>query len=515
VNKMLLEATRLCVNTVEGRPLFSDLTLALGRDKVALMGRNGVGKSTLLRVLAGCEAPASGSVYFKAKPHLVSQCLNANPLSWPSLVDALSRLTRSEAQLHTELSQADLMPLGELKNKQGLSRGELRKLHLLHAKLCKPDVLILDEPSEDLDEAGIAWLHHWLATWENALLVVTHDRRLLASFQHFFFAAESGCRYFQGNLQELDQELGNQYCRAQQRYLSNIQTMLYEEEHFARVRRRRRRKKNFGRISELQRRTSRQRTNEKRGQSQVSQGRLSKIRREKIASARQWAKASRRALKIDLPLSSLVSALPDSNGEDIVRLSHVAARVDGRTLFEEVNFSLGRERLAIVGPNGAGKTTLLNIILGKHRPSAGLVRTREAKVGAIAQGGGDWQSHESLLSMLSRYCTTGDLINVLAAHKFPLALANRPLQTLSPGERVRAALICLFQKSPAVELLVLDEPDYSLDYFGDSALRATLKAWSGGLIVTSHNEEFLENIGVSKTLVLDGKGGANLSTIKW
>ena len=512
MNKVLLNAADLCVNTAEGRPLFRDLSLTLERDKVALMGRNGIGKSSLLRVLAGCESPAKGIVRFGDKPYLVGQNLNAAPCAWLHLVNALPELTRSEVQLHIELRQAGLMPLSELKSKRGLSRGELRKLYLLHAKLCSPELLLLDEPSEDLDNIGFSWLHHWLSTWKNGLLVVTHDRRLLATFQHFFYAAESGCRYFQGSLQELDQELESQYRRAQKRYLSNIQTMLCEEEHFVRVRRRRRRKKNFGRVSELQRRTSRQRTNEKRGQAQVSQGRLSKIRRGKIASVRQWAKASRRALKVNLPLGSLVANLPQSNEEVIVHLSHVAFKTDGKTLFDNVNLSLGRERLAIIGPNGAGKTTLLNILLGKHQPSAGLVWLQAAKIGSIAQGGEDWQSNESLLNVLSSYRNTEDLVSILVAHKFPLALASRPLQTLSPGERVRAALICLLHKSPAVELLVLDEPDYSLDYFGDSALRTTLKTWPGGLIVTSHNEEFLADVGVSMTLILGGKG--NLNSLK-
>lgn len=119
-------------------------------------------------------------------------------------------------------------------------------------------------------------------------------------------------------------------------------------------------------------------------------------------------------------------------------------------------------------------------------------------------------SDESLLEHLLRMsCASGfdEVASILVAHRFPLALAERPLKSLSPGERVRAALICLLQRQPLVECLVLDEPTYSLDLAGETALRSVLRAWRGGLVVASHDEDFLNDIRIDRFLKLVGETG--------
>src|SRR5262249_40026233 len=134
-------------------------------------------------------------------------------------------------------------------------------------------------------------------------------------------------------------------------------------------------------------------------------------------------------------------------------------------------------------------------------PAHGTVRTEPSRIGAIGQEARDWQRAESLLTLL-RFerpaATTDELSRWLVAQRFPLALAERPLGSLSPGERSRAALICLFARSPAPELLVLDEPTFSLDLLGQRALTDALRLWPGGLLIASHDRAFLEAIGVTR-----------------
>jgi ATPase subunit of ABC transporter with duplicated ATPase domains len=146
-------------------------------------------------------------------------------------------------------------------------------------------------------------------------------------------------------------------------------------------------------------------------------------------------------------------------------------------------------------------------MLGRRFPTAGKAFRDLSRIGAIAQGGTDWLIDESLLSYLSRQVVHkhhDDLAKVLVAHKFPLALAERPLRSLSPGERARGALIALFQRAPSVELLVLDEPTYSLDLVGQRAMTDALRVWPGGLIVASHDRDFLAAIGVDTVIQLNG-----------
>jgi ATPase subunit of ABC transporter with duplicated ATPase domains len=199
-----------------------------------------------------------------------------------------------------------------------------------------------------------------------------------------------------------------------------------------------------------------------------------------------------------------VPHLPEDAHEVLV-LSGVSAHASGRVLFASLDLRLGRQRVGVVGPNGSGKTTLLEILLGRRPPTAGSVVRDFPRIGSIEQSAADWMLDDSLLFVLSlQGASADDAAKTLVAHSFPLALADRPLRSLSPGERARAALIALFRRSPAVELLVLDEPTFSLDLVGQRALTRALRAWPGGLVVASHDREFLAAIGTEAVIELGG-----------
>jgi ATPase subunit of ABC transporter with duplicated ATPase domains len=229
------------------------------------------------------------------------------------------------------------------------------------------------------------------------------------------------------------------------------------------------------------------------------------VRQNRLDAARSWAKAARRALAVALPLEAVMPRLPLSSGESLVVLQEVSAHLEGKPLFQNISLNIGRERVAVTGPNGAGKTSLLRIMTGDLRASVGSARQQLDRIGVIAQGALDWMSEESLLERLawdSGVQSPQIAAELLLAHGFPLALAERPLSSLSPGERARAALVCLLQRRPAVELLVLDEPVHALDFAGAHALRQVLLAWPGGLLIASHDKEFLESLRMDHTIEL-------------
>lgn len=467
-HKSVLTVSGLCLDAPGGRPLFLDLNLSLGRERVAVVGRNGVGKSSLLEVLAGHDSPARGKVVCRKRRLLVRQRLA------PADVPGAPR---------------------------SMSPGEIRRLCLEHARCENPDLLLLDEPTQDLDDASVRWLVRWLGDWDGALIVVSHDRRLLRCFHDFFVLAESGCRHVSGSFEELVEELERESVEGERSYLRNLNRLMEKESHNATVRRRRQRKKNVGRIREVRRAPARAHLNGKRSYAQVSQGKRAVLQKERIDAARAWTKATRRALAVNLPLELAVPLLPEHPGSPIVELRGVTVRAGDRTLFEGIDLELGRERLAIVGANGSGKTTLLQIMIGERVPANGSVSVARARIGYIAQNASNWLSEESLLSCLltqSDATSPEAAAELLVSHKFPFALATRPLCSLSPGERARAALICLFQRRPAVELLALDEPTDDLDFLGTSALQAVLEAWRGGLAIVSHDHGFLDSIGVTR-----------------
>lgn len=456
-----IELSNVSLSTPGGRPLFEGLDLRIDDEHVALVGRNGVGKSTLLAVLAGELEPRLGRVRLRGAAHYVPQ--------------------PSERGL-------------------ALSQGEQQRLALREAHDARADILLLDEPSEHLDEPAVSELRDWLRRFTGCLIVVSHDRRMLADFRHFFIVSESGCRYFGGTLGELDEELERDQRAHEQRYVGNLQRLTREHEHTALVARRRGRKSRSGRTRELDRCTARIRLNRKRSEAQVSHGRLAKLREARLGELRDWTRSTRRALNVSLSLELTAPTLAAS-ASSVVRFE----RVEADRLFGPLDMDLGRQRIAVVGPNGAGKTTLLDVLLGKRRPSAGSAWRDAERIGSIEQGGANWALPESLLDVLGRRGVVRDAAaEILVAHKFPLALAERALASLSPGERARAALICLFSGSPTLELLVLDEPTFSLDLVAQRALVRALSAWPGGLVVSSHDREFLRAIGTDTVIELGG-----------
>ena len=460
----LLELSAVSISAPGGRPLFAHLDLRIEREHVALVGRNGVGKSTLLAVLAGTTEADAGRVLSRGRRHFVAQ-----------------------ADERTEPS----------------SLGELRRAALGRARHSGAEILLLDEPSEHLDDSAVAWLRAWLDDWRGCLIVASHDRRLLADFRHFFIVNESGCRYFSGTLAELDAELMREHCESEQRYVRNLQRLAAEEAHTLHVARRKARKKRHGRTSELDRANPKILLNQKRDHAQVSHGRLAKLREARLSSLREWTQSTRRALNVSLSLELPVPTLPTEIDPDLLTLRGVGASVGARRLFESLELRLGRERVAVVGPNGAGKSTLLEVMLGRRRPSAGCAERKLVKIGYIEQGGANWLLEESLLTQLNLSGVSPEACaQLLIGHKFPLALGQRPLRTLSPGERARAALICLFARTPAPELLILDEPTFSLDLLGQRALTQALRAWPGGLVLASHDRAFLLEVGVGRTIQL-------------
>ena len=505
----LVEARHLSFKTAENRILFMDLNLSLAEERVALIGRNGVGKSTLLRILSGRNFPDAGEVIIRTDPYVISQTLNPADADAKKALQWFADQQFSNQTLQNEFLAAGLRPLKQLLLDNTLSHGELRKLMLLIGKLSRPSLMLLDEPTQDLDEIGISWLRTWLSDWQGGLLVVSHESELLEDFDNFFIVEESGCHCFSGTFARLESELERKHSAQELRYIRNLNRLVQQEEHTLHIARRRARKKRYGRVSELGRATPRKTLNQKRDYAQVKHGRMKKVREARLGAMRDWAKSTRRSLNVMLPLELSMPNFQSECKDNIIILEDVSAVVESRRLFEKVKLSLGRERLAVVGSNGLGKTTLLQIMLERRAPDSGSVKADPIRIGSIEQGGTDWMLDDSLLECLNSTCLDNSpkaLAELLVMHKFPLALAQRPLQSLSPGERVRAALICLFQRSPAVELLVLDEPTYSLDLIGQRALTKALRAWPGGLVVISHNRSFISEIRVDKYLKLSNDG---------
>jgi ATPase subunit of ABC transporter with duplicated ATPase domains len=458
-----LSTEHLNVHTPLGRSLFEDLNVKVNYgERVAIVGRNGTGKSTLLRVLQGDIDPTEGRV------RCTGSCL---------FVPQLEDYAR-----HT-------------------SPGERRRELLERAFAKAPHFLLLDEPSLDLDQAAVTWLQGALIRYEGACLMVSHDRRLLRTFADFFVVSESGCHHHHGCFDSLLQNLSERHGVNEKNYARRLHHHLDQEAEHVRIARGRERKQNLGRVRELKRCPARARLNAKRSYAQRSQTRRAQLQEQRIGTARDWVKAVRRALQVQLPVEVTLQNLPPASVEPIIEARELAIVLPRGGSTPPINLILSRERCALTGPNGCGKSTLLEGLLGQRQPLSGKVRVAHDRVGYIAQNAANWQRPRSLLEELCD--DPSDMTKAAewaAAHRFPVALAERPLASLSPGERVRAALLALCTRSPTIELLILDEPTNHLDVVGLNDLERVLRAWPGGLLVVSHDREFLHNIGVCREM---------------
>jgi ATP-binding cassette subfamily F protein uup len=500
-----------------GTPLLDGVDLAVERgERVCVLGRNGEGKSTLLRVIAGETAPDDGERVLQEGsrvarlPQEVPQDLQgalfdvvADGLGGlAGLVKdyhhasvavaesgseaALAELARAQHDLEaaggwqleqrTErvLSQMALDPDAEF---AALSGGRKRRALLARALVGEPDVLLLDEPTNHLDVASIQWLEDFLATWQGALVFITHDRAFLRRLATRIVELDRGL------LTDWPGDYDNYLRRRAERdnaealATARFDKKLAEEEVWIRQGIKARRTRNEGRVRALKA------LRDERG-----------ARRDRQGQAR------------------IVLQEAERSGRLVVEAEGIGYAWDGRPVVRDFSTTILRgDRVGLIGPNGVGKTTLLNLLLGRLTPDSGRLRlgTRlevayfdqlrialdeERTVQDNVADGSD----KVLVDGRPRH-----VISYLQDFLFPPDRCRQPVEALSGGERNRLLLAKLFARPS--NLLVLDEPTNDLDIETLELLEERLMAYEGTLLVVSHDREFLDNV-VTSTLVFEGDG---------
>jgi len=485
-------------------------------ERVAVIGRNGTGKSTLLKIVAGDVPPDAGTVW--RQPGIVVARLDQDvPIaaSRPvfdvvaeglgALSDLVTAYHHAAADVAHEATPAALARLGtlqhELDERDGwrleervelvldrlglprdamvdtLSGGWRRRVLLARALVAQPDVLVLDEPTNHLDIDAIAWLEAWLLEYPGAVLLVTHDRVFLERVATRIVELDRGrLTSWPGDyatfLRKKDEWLENE--RLQQ---VKFDKKLAEEEAWLRQGIKARRTRNEGRVKALEAMRT-----ERAG------------RRERLGTVK------------------LAVERADASGKVVFEAEGVSKAYGGAPIVRDLSLRVLRgDRLGLIGPNGAGKTTLLRLLLGEITPDAGEIRR-----GANVQVAYYDQQREQLDPERTVFDTVGEgndtvTVNGSARHVhgylrdflFTPERARSPVKALSGGERNRLLLARLFTR-PA-NVLVLDEPTNDLDLETLELLEAELVAWSGTLLIVSHDRRFLDNV-VTSTLVFEGGG---------
>jgi ATP-binding cassette subfamily F protein uup len=466
-------------------PLLDEVAMQIeARERVSVIGRNGTGKSTLLKILSGEIAPDSGTVW--RQPSIrIARLEQDVPLSaHRSVFDVVAEghthhLEEDEAWLrehHVELILSRLeLPADAIVDT--LSGGWRRRVLLARALVGQPDLLLLDEPTNHLDIEAIQWLESFLAEYEGAVIFVTHDRAFLQRLATRIVELDRG---------KLTSWPGNYatYLRRKEEALANEQVLadkfdkkLAEEEVWVRQGIKARRTRNEGRVKALEAMRAER-----------------AARREQIGNVRLQVEQA------------------EQSGKLVFEAKGIAKSFAGSPVITGFSTRVIRgDRIGLIGPNGAGKTTLLRMLLGELKPDEG-----EIRLGANVQIAYYDQQREQLDPERTVFDTVGEGNDTVTSNGrtrhvhaylrdflFSDERARSPVKALSGGERNRLLLARLFTR-PA-NVLVLDEPTNDLDLETLELLEEQLVEWPGTLLLVSHDRAFLDNV-VTSTFVFEGDG---------
>jgi ATPase subunit of ABC transporter with duplicated ATPase domains len=514
-------------DTPDGRVLFDNLNLTIGAERIGLVGRNGVGKSTLLSLIAGPRAPTSGAVsragVVGVLPQLHAPPPGARLADLLGVGQAWDRLCRIEAEQGSEedLIEADWTLPGRVASalaEVGLSRwdasqpaaslsgGQMTRATLAGLLIAAPDLILLDEPTNNLDAAARSLLADVLRRWKGGAVVVSHDRALLRGMDRIVELSSLGATSYGGGW-DLYAERKAQAVAAAEHDLESAERQVRQASREAQVARERKARRDAAgrkfaaKGSEPKILLGAQA--ERAENSGAREGRLADRAAQDAAQAREAADARverLRRLAFDLPSSGLPA------GRIALDFDEVGfAYPDGPPVLSDLSFRLaGPERVALVGGNGAGKSTLIRLATGGLSPTTGTV-TRGVIAALLDQRAAVLDETQTILENFRRLnpaAGANEAHAALARFLFRNVAAHQAVATRSGGERLRAALACVLMSAAPPQLLILDEPTNHLDLDSVEAVESALAGYDGALLIASHDEDFLGAVGVERRIAL-------------
>ncbi len=463
-------------------PLLDGADLAIHtHERIGLIGRNGAGKSSLLRLLDGRTQPDDGAI--NVAGHVKVATVEQEPQLDESLTieqavfgeyDPDSEDWNKASRVRALIDKLGMPPEAIVGT---LSGGMRKRVALISAIANEPSLLLLDEPTNHLDLDGIQWLETTLKQWPGSAIVITHDRRFLDAIATRIVELDRGALLsFPGNFSEW-QVRKAQWLESQRLENARFDKLLAQEEIWIRKGVEARRTRNEGRVRRLEQlRVERADRRERQGNVQLA-----------IDSGQR-------------------------SGKLVAELENVSKSFGERCVVNDYSTTIMRgDRIGFIGPNGAGKSTLLKLILGTLQPDSGTVKLgTNLSVAYFDQMRSQLDENATLADVInpgSEWIEIGNtrkhVMSYLGDFLFAPARAHSPVKSLSGGERARLLLARLFAR-PA-NILVLDEPTNDLDIETLELLEELLQDYPGTVLLVSHDRTFLDNV-VTQTIASEGNG---------
>ncbi|WDZ99221.1 ribosomal protection-like ABC-F family protein [Mucilaginibacter sp. SJ] len=512
--------------------LFAGIDLVVNKnDKIALIGNNGTGKSTLLKILAGNLQPASGVVKTTSKPYYVPQIFGqynefsiAEALQIANKLNALKQILEGnvtdenmtllnddwaieercqEAFIHWQLRDIDLS------QKMGtLSGGQKTKVFLAGIAIHRPEIVLLDEPSNHLDNSSRELLYNYIQSTNNTLVVVSHDRTLLNLLNTVCELSKRGITVYGGDYdfyaeqKMMESDALNQDVRSREKALRKAKDTERESiERQQKLDARGKKKQEKAGVPTIMMKTL-------KNSAEKSTSKMKGVHAEKTDAIAQ-------------ELSQLRTWLPDIDkmkmgfdnsalhkGKVLISAKDLDFGYGDQQLWKSpLSFQIASgERLVIKGANGSGKTTLIKMLLGSLEPQSGTIERAAVKAIYIDQDYSLINNKLSVYEQAEEYNS-----GILQEHDIKIRLNrflftkeywDKPCSALSGGEKMRLMICSLTISNQAPDMIILDEPTNNLDIQNIEILTAAINDYQGTLIVVSHDEYFLKEIRVEREILI-------------
>jgi ATPase subunit of ABC transporter with duplicated ATPase domains len=523
----LLTLDSVSASAPDGRLLFSGLSFSVTTNqRVGLVGRNGSGKSTLLAIIDGKAKPSGGHVAATARIGTLAQDLPAertvaDAIGILPIREAVARIEAGEgtegdfaladwtldARVAGALASSGLTGIDLERRVGSFSGGERTRIGIAKLLIEASDLILLDEPTNNLDAAGRAAVDELLTRWAGAAIIASHDRKLLEGMDRIIELNPIAVRQFGGGwsdfaaAREAERERARATLAAADQDLKEVKRIA-QARHENKARRDRAGKTYAASGSAPKILMGRQAE-----RAENSTGRDGKRAERQLNQAAQKFSEANALVELTVPLTFDLPSSRLSSSKELLSIEDATVAVAPDRVLGPWSLDIrGPERVAVRGSNGAGKSTLLRLAMGEIMPASGSVKRAE---GCLAMMDQHVALLDPTLTVIENYqrrhreATRESSHAALARFAFRNREAQRPVGTLSGGERLRAALAVVLGGASPPQLLALDEPTNHVDLESIEALEQALSQYDGALLLVSHDQSFIDRIGVSREMNLD------------
>ncbi|WP_091523107.1 ABC-F family ATP-binding cassette domain-containing protein [Paenimyroides ummariense] len=513
--------------------LFGNINLTVNSsEKIALIGNNGSGKSTLLKIISGLLKPLSGSLNINSKPYYIPQIFGqyndftiAEALGIDKKLTALHEILKgniseenyeilnddwtiedrcNEVLKHWKLNDLDLSQKMET-----LSGGQKTKVFLAGISIHKPELILLDEPSNHLDFESRELLYDFIRFTKSTLIVVSHDRKLLNILNKVCELTKNGITAYGGNFDFYTEQKQIEKNALAQDIHSKEKALKKAREKERETIERQQKLDSRGKGKQEKSGVAKIMMNTLRNNAENSTARLKSVHTEKIGNIRDELQDLRSAVVSTEQMKFGFNSSALHRGKVLFTAENINFKYETSVFIWKTNLNvqiLSGSRIAVKGSNGSGKTTFIKILLGSLKPQHGTAFRKESKSVYIDQDYSLINNNLKVYEQAQQFNTFNleehEIKIRLNRFLFPQNTWDKPCSALSGGERMRLMLCCLSIGSQSPDIIILDEPTNNLDIQNIEILTNAINDYQGTLVVISHDETFLEQINIDQIVNL-------------